>query len=134
MNVTGEEYATAARSWVNVPFRHWGRNRHGVDCVGLVLCVAYDLGLSSYTPRPYSRNIDPAAMRAELEVCLDPVEEKQPGDVLFMRVYGVPQHLGIYTGETLIHAFETVGKVCEVQWSPYWFDKVESVWRWKGLG
>jgi len=39
------EFVEAARSYLGVPFRHLGRNRNGLDCVGLVLCAAHDVGL-----------------------------------------------------------------------------------------
>ncbi len=135
MNPTGEDIVSAARHYIGTPFRHAGRNEHGVDCVGLVLVVAYRLGISQYVPRPYARLVDPDELRAEVEeVCdLIPSEEKRPGDILLLRVGGVPQHLGIYAGETLIHAFNTVGRVVEAPYSGQWEDRTADVYRWKGF-
>ena len=31
------EIVDAARNWVGVPYRHQGRTRNGIDCVGLLL-------------------------------------------------------------------------------------------------
>ncbi|MEO1720952.1 MAG: NlpC/P60 family protein [Pseudomonadota bacterium] len=39
------EIVGAARSWAGVPWRHQGRTRSGIDCVGLVLRVAETVGL-----------------------------------------------------------------------------------------
>lgn len=109
--MNGEQIVTEARHLIGVPFRHAGRNEHGVDCVGLVLLTAYWLGISDYEPRPYSRKVDPVQMRAEIEQCCQeiPTDEMEPGDILLLRAGGVPQHLGIYTGTTLIHSFEIAG-------------------------
>jgi cell wall-associated NlpC family hydrolase len=133
--MTGAEYVTQVRSYVGVPFRHCGRNRHGVDCVGLVVAAAHDLGLSDYVPRPYSRQVDSREMREQLEACAVDVtsQEKKPGDVLFLKVLGHPVHLGVFTGPTMIHSFEPAGKVCEVRWGDYWSSRVEAVFRWRGL-
>lgn len=46
MSVTGQMVAEAARKYEGVPVVEGGRSREGLDCVGLVLCVAHDLGLN----------------------------------------------------------------------------------------
>lgn len=44
--VTGEMVVAAARKYVGVPFVDRGRDRNeGLDCIGLLLCVARDLDL-----------------------------------------------------------------------------------------
>ena len=44
-----------ARGYLGTPFLHQGRTRHGLDCVGLVIRVAHDLGLSDYDIDHYAR-------------------------------------------------------------------------------
>lgn len=129
----GAQIVAQARSYIGVKYRHYGRNRFGVDCCGLVLAVAADLGVSAYIPEPYSKLVDPLAMRAQLErqMILIPKEEMQPGDSILLRCAGVPQHLGIWTGPTLIHAFEVRGAVVEVTWSGYWEQRFEAAFRWR---
>jgi cell wall-associated NlpC family hydrolase len=133
--MTGFEYVTQARDYIGVPFRHAGRNRNGVDCVGLVLCAAYDLKLTTFQTPPYSRQVDSEAMRRGLMACGREVspQELEPGDVLFLKVLGTPTHLAVYTGATIIHAYEPSGSVCEVRFGEYWLSKVEAAFRWQGL-
>jgi cell wall-associated NlpC family hydrolase len=134
--MTGADIVEKTREFIGVPFRHWGRNRNGVDCVGLVIAAAHELGITQYEPPPYSRLVDPERLRKQLEqACFEvSFQELEPGDVLLLKVLGLPVHLGIYTGETLIHAFETAGRVVEVNFSEYWHDRIEAAFRWKGLG
>lgn len=43
--VSRDEILRVARSWLGTPYRHQGRNRRGVDCIGLIWVVSRDLGL-----------------------------------------------------------------------------------------
>jgi hypothetical protein len=45
--VTGEQVAQAARKYLGVPFKLHGRDERGMDCVGLIVCVAKQFGLES---------------------------------------------------------------------------------------
>ena len=56
--ITGEQVAAAEREWINTPFRHQGRNRAGIDCVGLLVVVAIELKLSDYDLNNYPRRPD----------------------------------------------------------------------------
>lgn len=47
MTATRAEIVAAALSWRGVPFRHQGRARDGVDCVGLVLAVGRQCGVDT---------------------------------------------------------------------------------------
>ena len=44
----------AARSWVGVKYRHQGRGRKGIDCVGLLIEVCKDVGHPVVAPHAYS--------------------------------------------------------------------------------
>ena len=43
--VTGEQVASASRKYLGAPFKLHGRDERGIDCVGLVVCVAKQFGL-----------------------------------------------------------------------------------------
>ena len=59
MTVTRAQVVDAARKWLGTPWRHQGRNTHGIDCVGLVVVVCKGLGISSYDDTGYGRDPDP---------------------------------------------------------------------------
>jgi cell wall-associated NlpC family hydrolase len=105
---TRQQIIDEARTWLGTPFRHQGRLKGvGVDCGGLIVCVRKDLGISEWDYTTYSRQPQPKVMVKYLKEFGNPVKksEMQPADVIWMKVEGNPQHLGIYTEKnTVIHA------------------------------
>ena len=57
--VTRTDIVAAARGWLGVPWRHQGRSRAGVDCVGLVVVVCRSLGLSDHDSTVCGSDSDP---------------------------------------------------------------------------
>ncbi len=109
--MTGADVVCAARAWRGCPWRHQGRSREGVDCAGLVIKVAHELGLTEFDTADYARQASDESM---LEQCREhltaiPFAQVQPGDVAVMR-FGANRHIGffgdyLYGGLTLIHAY-----------------------------
>ena len=50
-----------------------------------------------------------------------------------MRFAADPQHLAIYTGETIIHAYEAVGRCCEHRLSSMWKARIVRLYRFAGV-
>jgi hypothetical protein len=86
MRLTRQAIVDAARGWVDVPFRPFGRSRQtGVDCIGLLICVGHDLQRAGYDLDlqqfgldwdldAYSMQPDPARILEELaKVGLRPI-------------------------------------------------------------
>jgi len=104
-----------AREWLGVKFRHQGRNRKGIDCVGLVLAINNEVNgeareITGYERRPNQKKVH-ELMKANL-VKIRP-EEARPGDVVLMAYDMGATHLGILTESTIIHAFMQTRKVVE---------------------
>lgn len=128
----------AALTYRGVPFRHLGRDRQGVDCIGLLLAAARDCGFSEYDDVPYGRVVDPARLRRELGRFCDerPAEtDLQIGDVLLFRMAGNPQHVGIVVSIApdvrFLHAHEAQGKVIESRLFGGIEESLEAVYRWR---
>lgn len=137
----------AARRYVGVRFRHQGRSEQiGLDCLGLLMLVARDLGLHSRSKeRPllgtldrndYSLLPDGGCLKAMLDEHLTPlrVTELAEGDVLLLTLDGNPQHLAIAStladGRSgIIHAYRQAGKVVEHQFASPWTDSVAAAYR-----
>ena len=134
--MTADDILTAARSCLGTPFRHQGRIPGlALDCAGLVVSVAKEIG-ADYIDRPgYSRNPSGGLLESALDdqPCLERVTDRQPGDVLLMRFAGEPQHLAIFTGDNIIHSYESVGKVCEHRMADVWAVRIVRVYRFKGV-
>lgn len=111
MSVTRRDIVEAARAWLGTPWRHQGRNEHGLDCIGLLVVVYRSLGLMSYDSTAYSRDPDAAkflqhftlagGIRINAADALD-------GDALVFRQTKFPVHGGIcstmHARRSVIHA------------------------------
>lgn len=136
--MTSDDILAAARAAIGTPFQHQGRAAgKALDCAGLIVHVARDIGAEYVDTAGYSRLPSHGLLQAALErqPCLMPVSiaDRQPGDVLLMRFKNEPQHLAICAGETIIHSYSTVGQVCEHRLSDVWVSRIVSVYRFRGL-
>lgn len=115
--MTGADVVAAARAWVGVKYRHQGRSREGVDCIGLPACVRAELGMVTQDVTDYAARATDESM---LEWCREnmlTVAELQPGDILVM-AYGRDRHMAIvgdypHGGFSIIHAFIDNRRVVE---------------------
>lgn len=114
-----------ARALIGTRFRSQGRGREGLDCIGL---VAAALGLAE-ARRDYAlRGGDLAALEAGLSAAgLRLVEERLAGDVIVLRSGPGQLHLGVWTGDGLVHADAGLRRVVERPGAPPW--PIMSIWR-----
>lgn len=108
------DVVAAARGWLGTPFVHQARLRSvGVDCAGLVIGVARELGLvaADFDVNGYSRAPDGQSLLAWCDQYMArvPQADMRPGDVIVARVDVEPQHMGIlgdyqHGGLSIIHA------------------------------
>jgi cell wall-associated NlpC family hydrolase len=136
--MTADDVIAAARSCLGTPFQHQGRIKGlALDCAGLAISVADDLGIVYQDVQGYSR----LPVRSLLQSALiDQPELKRvetcamaPGDILLMRFGRHPQHLALYTGSTIIHSYEAAGFVCEHDLSDEWRQRIVAVYRFRVL-
>lgn len=115
-----EAIIAEARSYVGVPWRHLGRSRTGVDCLGLVIVVARATGLvaDDFDFTGYGRLADGTMLR-ELRRYMYRINPRDAlsGDVLAYRAATQPRHVGIVAAHggvsTLVHAKAGHGVVLE---------------------
>lgn len=139
--ITSEDIVSCARGYLKTPFRHQGRVKfHGVDCAGLVICVARDLKLSDFDYTGYPRQ---PIKELLLTLCRDNLDEinsasARPGDIVLFKISEHPQHLAIlgdyrFGGLSLIHAYSPAGEVIETVYSPSWGRRAVGYFRYKGV-
>lgn len=110
-----------ARKYLSVPYHHQGRNRiSGLDCAGLIIVVGEDLGYQfedwvGYDQTPYA-----SEFKKRVDDNLIRYIRPFPGCILLFRFTDEPQHLGIYTGKTIIHSYSKVGRVAEHRYADVW--------------
>lgn len=100
--VTRADVIRVVRSYVGTPFQHRGRvPGRGLDCAGVVICAARELGLVSpeFDVPPYGTAPDGDGMLDWCDRYMHRVarEQMQPGDVLVLIADRDPQHLGVLT-------------------------------------
>ena len=93
--MSAEAFVAAARSYVGVPWRHLGRARTGVDCIGLVLLAARDVGVDLPDPAPYAREPQGTRLLEGILAHAQRVSEVRVGDVLLFRMGLYGGHVGI---------------------------------------
>lgn len=113
-------FVAAARAYIGTRWRHLGRDAHGMDCVGLVLAAARDVGLSLPEPGYYPRGRSADELIRGIEaVAAHAKSPPAPGDVLLFRAGRLGAHLGIlaehpvYRCDSVIHCPLDRGEVCE---------------------
>ena len=136
--MTSEDIINAARACLRTPFAHQGRLPGiALDCAGLIVHVAQAIGADYRDQQGYSLTPSGALEQAlDEQPCLtylDDTTDRQPGDVLLIRIGRDPSHLAIYTGPTMIHAYEPVGFVCEHDMTPQWARRITAVYRFAGV-
>lgn len=133
---TVDAFIAAAESYIGTPFKHQGRlpGLH-LDCAGTMVCAARAAGLPVADRIDYGRRAQGAELEKELDAqsFLDrvPVGELLAGDLLVMQFTGAPQHLGVFDGQFIIHAYQPAGKVCRHTLTDEWRKRIIRVYRIK---
>lgn len=132
--VDRQSIVDTARSYIGTRFLHQGRMRGGgVDCAGLLMCVAYDLRLRDVQISGYGRQPNEDEFRAALREHLVPIgyTDILPGDVLTFAV-PIEQHIAIVSRINpiwIIHAYEKVGRVVDQELDATWLRRLRGCYR-----
>lgn len=113
---------------------HQGRQPGvGLDCAGLIIHVVKTLGLEYTDLAGYPRTPFEGMLKAHLDgqPCLERINSLEPNCVLLMRIKRDPQHLALWTGEKMIHAYLTAGKVVEHGMDDRWKKLIVAIYRIK---
>lgn len=140
-------FVEAARTYVGVPWKHLGRTRKGLDCAGLPVVAAADIGKPVPDVARYGRNPFQDGLTKAVEKALGravwtgkkgscELSFLEVGDVVMMSPASLPRHLAIVGddplyGLSLLHADGSpgVGKVVEHGLSEYFLKMIVAVYR-----
>lgn len=137
--VTRNDIVEKAREYIDTPFVHQGRLKgKGIDCIGLIVGVAKELGLFEYDHKAYARYSDGTLLMQHMHTVYDlgDIADRQAGDVV---IYWVsrqtrhPQHVGILTDNGIIHTYDRVGKVVETHTHERWTERMTHCFKWRGV-
>ncbi len=120
--MTGADVVAAARTHLGTRWRHQGRLPGvALDCAGLVIVVARQLGLvpADFDVNGYSRAPD-GSMQDWCDRYMQPLAALELGAVLVLQTDREPQHMGVvgeyrHGGHSLIHASSAAGDVIETR-------------------
>lgn len=104
-----------ARSYLNVPYKHLGRNRQGIDCAGLIYNVFNSVIGMPDDCLDYNQQYNSTFAFRQISRYGKRIGRKQakPGDVVLMGINNVTSHFGILTDKGVIHASTLRGRVVE---------------------
>ena len=131
--MTAAEIVAAARECLNTPFQHQGRIVGlALDCAGVAVHVASKWHTVEQPPA-YGRLPHDAMLEQwiERQPFLARAATPQAGDLLLMRFENEPQHLAIHAGETMIHAYQSIGKTVEHNLDDKWRRRIVRAYRFK---
>lgn len=129
------DVTNSALSMVGTPFHAQGRLPGvGLDCVGVLVCVARACGIAHKDRTAYPMRPD-GTLTPELDRQLQRVHGKpQEGDVLLMSFDSEPHHVAIFISDNrIVHAYATVRKCVVQSYTKHWSDKVRAVYRFPGV-
>lgn len=124
----------AARAWLDTPFHHQGRLRGvGVDCAGLIVGVAQDLGIAVPDQTGYARTPSNGQLRRALDAALTVAPGLAPARVVLMRWESEDMHVGLLAdhpagGLSLIHAYAPARRVVEHYLDDVWADRITAIY------
>lgn len=107
---SAEDVVEQARSWLGVRWKHQGRDRAGVDCAGLLVCVLQTLGIPHTDRQDYREHPDSRVLMSHLRsnLILAADGARVPGRVAVFRERLLPCHIGILSRQRdaihIIHA------------------------------
>lgn len=136
--ITTADLIAEVRSWIGTPYQHQARLKGvGVDCAGLVIGVARELGIFDVEYQDYGRIPHKGLLPSICDRHLIRCEVPAPGSVLVMSFLldaGAEQHLAILTDAgTIVHAYESVGACVEHHYSLAWQRRTRIVYRFPGV-
>jgi murein DD-endopeptidase / murein LD-carboxypeptidase len=108
------EVVARARALVGTRFHLHGRDpASGLDCVGLIVCACPAI---TRPPEGYALRGGTADGFAAMFITnglLERQGDPQPGDILLLQPSAAQFHLGVWAGESLIHADGVLRRVVE---------------------
>lgn len=140
---TRQEVICAARSWIGTPWRHQGRGKAGIDCGGLLIEVARELGIADVRTAAYPMQADGRSLRALCDEHMTriPISDIAPGDAVLVKFKGNEEsHVALVTdyrhgGLAMLHSLNRAGdgRVIEHRLDGHWRSMIVAAYRLRGV-
>ncbi len=132
------ERSAWAAKFIGIPYKERGRDADGLDCWGLARAVqaeVFGVSLPSFADQRDERVGDWNRLAAVVDVQPTtwrriPDGGEQPGDLVLIRRWGYPAHVGVVIAPgDMLHATVGLGVCVERYRETKWRHKVEGFWR-----
>lgn len=140
--VNREQIKDKFLEYVNTPYRHQGRLKGvGVDCIGLIVCVANELNLFDLKNDSTNYRMIPDGkflmLKARENLEQIQINEIETGDILVMTFDKEPQHFAFYykqnEEEFIVHSYSQIKKVLIQRYDDRWKEKTNFAFKFKEL-
>jgi cell wall-associated NlpC family hydrolase len=120
-----------------VPYRHQGRTKTGLDCLGMVLHILekHDVVPKNFERRNYSR-LPMNELLDRMTLHCERTDTLVAGCALLIQFPSQrrPSHLALYTADqTIIHSYGVVKRVVEHGYRTPWPEITNSYWKLPGV-
>lgn len=126
-----------AAQYIGIPYADQGRDRHGVDCWGLV-CMVLGEQFGKLLPSladEYSTCLDQIGVETLVEeqrplITTEKVDNPFPGDIVLARLRGFLCHVGVYVGDgCMLHVRAGTNSVIDRIRTLIWAKRIEGFYR-----
>ncbi len=134
------EFIKHVESYVGTRYMHQARLPGvGLDCAGVVVCAAREIGIDVQDISGYSRTPSGMRLTSALAAHCDVatytgVDDLQKGDILAFIWDLEPQHIGVYVGDGyIVHAHAMARRTVKHRLDAEWHSRIALVFRIKGV-
>lgn len=117
-----------------MPFRHQGRSRAGVDCIGLPVCILKTTGAlpTDFLDDPtYGRAPNTSEFLDTVRKFCPEVHAVEDGCLIVFKwpAAKFPSHVGIADGRYMVHSYQANGRVVRHGYGQPWLRLTHSLYR-----
>lgn len=137
--MTGRDVVEKAREFIGCRYRHQGRTREGMDCIGLPVLVRRELGMPALDATAYGTRSTGTEMLDYCRAHMREIskEDLQPGD-LIVQMNGAVRHMAIVAdyaggGLSIVHAWAPNRRVVECRLDDTFMADVRGCFRFREI-
>lgn len=135
--ISVSDVITESRTYIGTPYRHQGRSKTGVDCLGLLILVAEGLGISVEETPNYALKVKPDVLISGLlrYSKRTRTREIRPGVLALMEFNpnAGATHTALITDLGMIHSYNKRGRVVEHRLNDVWKSRIVATFRLNGV-
>ena len=133
-----DQLIETARGYLGVPYEHMGRSRRGLDCIGLFVVCAQDLGIPVWDDLTYTLKVNPKHLLAGIEQYVErdrPRPIIEPGRMALMQFSGEAgiTHTALITERGILHAYNKRRAVVEHRLNDQWTKRIIRTYKINGV-